>query len=80
MGTPGDVSHRDATLGEEAHLRWALASLGAQLHRSRIDNRLVGRGSTACHSVPMASTSFVVTTGTPLTRLVLITLVRKLGL
>ena len=40
------VVNRDATLGEEAHLRWALASLGAQLHRSRIDNRLVGRGST----------------------------------
>jgi Fe-S cluster assembly scaffold protein SufB len=40
------VVNRDATLGDEAHLRWALASLGAQLHRSRIDNRLVGRGST----------------------------------
>jgi Fe-S cluster assembly scaffold protein SufB len=40
------VVNRDATLGEDAHLRWALASLGAQLHRSRIDNRLVGRGST----------------------------------
>ena len=40
------VVNRDATLGEEGQLRWALASLGAQLHRSRIDNRLVGRGST----------------------------------
>jgi Fe-S cluster assembly scaffold protein SufB len=40
------VVNRDATLGEDAHLRWALASLGAQLHRSRIDNRLVGRAST----------------------------------
>lgn len=37
---------RHATLGEEAHLQWALASVGAQLHRSRIDNLLVGRGST----------------------------------
>lgn len=40
------VVNRHATLGEEAQLRWALASLGAQLHRSRIDNRLVGRAST----------------------------------
>ena len=40
------VVNRDATLGADAQLRWALASLGAQLHRSRIDNRLVGRGST----------------------------------
>jgi Fe-S cluster assembly scaffold protein SufB len=39
------VVNRHATLGEDAQLRWALASLGAQLHRSRIDNRLVGRGS-----------------------------------
>jgi Fe-S cluster assembly protein SufB len=40
------IVNRHATLGEGAQLRWALASLGAQLHRSRIDNRLVGRGST----------------------------------
>jgi Fe-S cluster assembly scaffold protein SufB len=40
------VVNRDATLGEAARLRWALASLGAQLHRSRIDNRLLGRAST----------------------------------
>jgi Fe-S cluster assembly scaffold protein SufB len=39
------VVNRHATLGEEAQLRWALASLGAQLQRSRIDNRLVGRAS-----------------------------------
>jgi Fe-S cluster assembly scaffold protein SufB len=39
------IVNRDAVLGAEAQLRWALASLGAQLHRSRIDNRLVGRGS-----------------------------------
>jgi Fe-S cluster assembly scaffold protein SufB len=39
------IINRHATLGEGAQLRWALASLGAQLHRSRIDNRLVGRGS-----------------------------------
>lgn len=39
------IINRHATLGEEAHLRWALASLGAQLHRSRIDNHLVGRAS-----------------------------------
>lgn len=40
------VVNRHATLGEATQLRWALASLGAQLHRSRIDNHLVGRGST----------------------------------
>ncbi len=39
------VVNRHATLGQDAQLRWALASLGGQLHRSRIDNRLVGRGS-----------------------------------
>ncbi|MEZ4598123.1 MAG: SufD family Fe-S cluster assembly protein, partial [Chloroflexota bacterium] len=39
------IVNRHATLGEEAQLRWALASVGAQLHRSRIDNRLVGRAS-----------------------------------
>ncbi|HVM29495.1 MAG TPA: SufD family Fe-S cluster assembly protein [Candidatus Limnocylindrales bacterium] len=37
--------NRHATLGQEAQLRWALASVGGQLHKSRIDNQLVGRGS-----------------------------------
>jgi len=37
--------NRQATLGQDAQLRWALASVGAQLHKSRIDNHLVGRGS-----------------------------------
>lgn len=36
---------RQATLGREARLRWALASVGSELHKSRIDNLLVGRGS-----------------------------------
>jgi Fe-S cluster assembly scaffold protein SufB len=40
------VVNRDARLGQGARLQWALASLGSVLHRSRIDNRLVGRGST----------------------------------
>lgn len=39
------VVNRQASLGEGAQLHWALASLGAQLHRSRIDNHLVGRAS-----------------------------------
>ncbi len=39
------IINRHATLGEDARLQWALASVGAQLHRSRIDNLLVGRGS-----------------------------------
>jgi len=39
------VVNRHATIGREAALRWSLASVGAQLHRSRIDNHLVGRGS-----------------------------------
>jgi Fe-S cluster assembly protein SufD len=44
---PDTVSfvNRHATLGQEATIRWALASLGGQLIRSRIDNRLEGRGS-----------------------------------
>jgi Fe-S cluster assembly scaffold protein SufB len=37
--------NRHATLGQDAQLNWALASVGAQLHKSRVDNRLVGRGS-----------------------------------
>jgi Fe-S cluster assembly scaffold protein SufB len=36
---------RHATLDQDAQLNWALASVGAQLHKSRIDNLLVGRGS-----------------------------------
>jgi len=39
------VVNRHATIGRDAALRWSLASVGAQLHRSRIDNLLVGRGS-----------------------------------
>lgn len=39
------VVNRDARLDEGARLQWALASLGGVLHRSRIDNRLLGRGS-----------------------------------
>lgn len=39
------IVNRHATLEQDAQLRWALASVGAQLHKSRIDNRLVGRGS-----------------------------------
>jgi Fe-S cluster assembly protein SufD len=37
--------NRHATLARDAQLRWSLASIGAQLHKSRIDNRLVGRGA-----------------------------------
>jgi Fe-S cluster assembly scaffold protein SufB len=37
--------NRQAHLERDAHLRWALASVGAQIQKSRIDNRLVGRGS-----------------------------------
>src|SRR3954447_6718757 len=39
------IVNRHATLDQDAQLRWALASVGGQLHKSRIDNRLVGRGS-----------------------------------
>jgi Fe-S cluster assembly scaffold protein SufB len=38
--------NRQATLEQDAELRWALASVGSQLQKSRIDNRLVGRGAT----------------------------------
>jgi len=38
--------HRDAVIGDDASLRWALAHLGARLVRSRVDNRLVGDRST----------------------------------
>jgi Fe-S cluster assembly protein SufD len=37
--------NRHSTLEQDAQLNWALASVGAQLHKSRIDNLLVGRGS-----------------------------------
>ncbi|HUG47527.1 MAG TPA: SufD family Fe-S cluster assembly protein [Candidatus Limnocylindria bacterium] len=37
--------NRQATLGRDARLQWALASVGGQLQKSRIDNRLVGRGA-----------------------------------
>lgn len=36
---------RQARLAESAELTWAIASVGAQLHKSRIDNLLLGRGS-----------------------------------
>src|SRR4029079_6536069 len=38
------VNHR-ANLGRDAQLRWALASVGSQLQKSRIDNILLGRGA-----------------------------------
>ena len=34
--------HRNASIGEGASLRWALAQLGSRLVRSRVDNRLEG--------------------------------------
>ena len=37
--------NRHATLDRDAQLRWALASVGGAIHKSRIDNHLVGRGS-----------------------------------
>ena len=39
------IVNRDARLGREAELRWSLASIGSLFHKSRIDNRLDGRGS-----------------------------------
>ncbi|MEO8626311.1 MAG: SufD family Fe-S cluster assembly protein, partial [Candidatus Limnocylindrales bacterium] len=44
---PGTLAivNRHATLDRDAQLKWALASVGAELHKSRIDNRLVGRGA-----------------------------------
>jgi Fe-S cluster assembly scaffold protein SufB len=39
------IVNRQATLGQDAQLKWALASVGGELHKSRIDNHLVGRGS-----------------------------------
>lgn len=45
---PGNVvafQHRFARIGDGASLTWALAQLGGRLVRSRVDNRLVGDGS-----------------------------------
>ncbi len=44
---PNTVSlvNRHAALGEAASLRWALATVGGALVKSRIDNFLLGRGS-----------------------------------
>src|SRR5512141_182100 len=39
------IVNRQATLGRDAQLKWALASVGGELHKSRIDNLLVGRGA-----------------------------------
>jgi Fe-S cluster assembly scaffold protein SufB len=39
--------HREATVGEDATLHWALAQLGGRLVRSRVDNRLVGDRASA---------------------------------
>nr|MBA2265421.1 SufD family Fe-S cluster assembly protein [Chloroflexota bacterium] len=39
------IVNRHATLARDSQLNWALASVGAQIHKSRIDNHLVGRGS-----------------------------------
>jgi len=37
--------NRHADLQKDAQLTWALASVGAAIHKSRVDNLLVGRGS-----------------------------------
>jgi Fe-S cluster assembly protein SufD len=37
---------RQARVGRDATIRWAIASVGSRLHRSRIENLLEGRGST----------------------------------
>lgn len=44
---PGTLAfvNRHATIGRDAHLNWAIASIGGELHKSRIDNHLIGRGS-----------------------------------
>jgi Fe-S cluster assembly scaffold protein SufB len=39
------IVNRDARIGQDSALRWSLASVGALVHKSRIDNRLEGRGS-----------------------------------
>lgn len=43
-GTAAFVS-RQARVGKEATVNWAVASVGSRLHRSRIENLLVGRGA-----------------------------------
>lgn len=37
--------NRHARLARDTQLRWSLASIGARIHRSRIDNLLIGRGA-----------------------------------
>ena len=37
---------RQARVGKDATINWAVASVGSRLHRSRIENLLEGRGST----------------------------------
>jgi Fe-S cluster assembly scaffold protein SufB len=37
---------RQARVGQDATINWAIASVGSRLHRSRIENLLEGRGST----------------------------------
>ncbi len=45
--SPGQVAfqHRTSSVGQQASLHWALAQLGGRLVKSRVDNRLVGQGS-----------------------------------
>ncbi|MBA3779389.1 MAG: SufD family Fe-S cluster assembly protein [Chloroflexi bacterium] len=45
-GQTVSLVNRHATIGQDATLRWALASVGSLLVKSRIDNELVGRGAT----------------------------------
>lgn len=40
------IVNRQSRIGDDATLELALASVGARFHKSRIDNLLVGRGST----------------------------------
>jgi Fe-S cluster assembly scaffold protein SufB len=44
-GTAAFVS-RQARVGRDATINWAIASVGGRLHRSRIENLLEGRGAT----------------------------------
>jgi Fe-S cluster assembly scaffold protein SufB len=44
-GTAAFVS-RQARVGRDATINWAIASVGSRLHRSRIENLLEGRGAT----------------------------------
>lgn len=43
-GTAAFVS-RQARVGKDATINWAVASVGSRLHRSRIENLLIGRGA-----------------------------------